>query len=87
VPAASGCASEGALEDPAVQRIFGLYVMPWIPTGEIASRAGTLLAATSALKIVMHGEGGHAAAPHMSVDPVVAAAKAVVEVQSLIARE
>jgi len=35
----------------------------------------------------MHGEGGHAAAPHMSVDPVVAAAKAVVEVQSLIARE
>lgn len=79
--------SEGALEDPAVQRIFGLHVMPWIPTGEIASRAGTLLAATSALKIIMHGKGGHAAAPHMSVDPVVAAAKAVVEVQSLIARE
>lgn len=79
--------SEGALENPEVQRIFGLHVMPWIPTGTIASRAGTLLAATSALKIVIHGKGGHAAAPHKAVDPVVTAAKAIVEVQSLIARE
>ena len=78
---------EGALENPVVQRIFGLHVMPWIPSGEIASRAGTLLAATSTLTIVIHGKGGHAAAPHMPVDPVVAAAKAVVEVQSLVARE
>jgi IAA-amino acid hydrolase len=78
---------EGVLENPEVQRIFGLHVMPWIPTGAIASRAGTLLAAACCLRINIVGKGGHAAMPHRVVDPVVTAAKFIVEVQTIVSRE
>jgi IAA-amino acid hydrolase len=51
------------------------------------ARAGTFLAATSSLRIVVSGKGGHAAIPQMAVDPVVAAAKIIVELQTIISRE
>lgn len=78
---------EGALADPPVERIFGLHVWPLLPTGMAGSRAGCLLAATASLRIVIHGKGGHAALPHLCVDPVMTAGKVLVELQSLVARE
>src|SRR6185295_16036822 len=47
----------GALESPAVERIFGLHVCPQLPTGSLGSRAGTFLAATGALSINVIGKG------------------------------
>jgi IAA-amino acid hydrolase len=44
---------EGALENPAVQRVFGIHVWPFVPSGTVAGRAGTFLAATSSLRIVV----------------------------------
>ncbi|HIA19533.1 MAG TPA: amidohydrolase [Planctomycetaceae bacterium] len=78
---------EGVLENPDVQRIFGLHVAPTLPTGMLASRAGTLLAAAGALKIVVQGKGGHAARPHDTIDPVVTGSKIVVELQTILSRE
>ena len=78
---------EGALEDPAVERVFGMHVWPWAPTGTVVGRGGTFMAATSSLLIRVTGTGGHAATPHLTVDPVVTAAKVVVELQTLISRE
>jgi IAA-amino acid hydrolase len=78
---------EGALDSPSVQRVFGLHVWPWAPTGSITSRAGTLLASASSLRVRLQGVGGHAATPHLAVDPVVAAAKVIVEIQTLVSRE
>ena len=78
---------QGVLENPAVQRIYGLHVSADLPTGMLAARAGTLLAAAGSLKIVVQGKGGHAAMPHKSIDPVVTAAKIVVELQTIISRE
>lgn len=77
----------GVLKDPDVQRIFGLHVWPLIDTGEITSRTGTFLAASGGLEIVVRGKGGHAAMPHMAIDPVPTAAKIIVELQTLISRE
>ena len=79
--------NEGVLENPAVQRIYGLHVSADLPTGMLAARAGTLLAAAGSLKIVVHGKGGHAAMPHKAIDPVATAAKIVVELQTIISRE
>ncbi len=79
--------NEGVLENPAVQRIFGLHVSAELPTGMLAARAGTLLAAAGSLRIVVHGKGGHAAMPHLAIDPVTTAAKIVVELQTIISRE
>ena len=78
---------EGALEDPHVGRIFGLHVWPQLPTGSIGAREGVLLAASSVLRITMHGTGGHAAMPHLTIDPVATAAKLITELQTLVSRE
>lgn len=78
---------EGALEDPAVDVIFGIHVWPDLPTGTVGSRAGTLLAASGAFEITVTGTGGHAAMPHTTIDPVATAAKLVVELQTIVSRE
>lgn len=78
---------EGALKNPDVQRIFGLHVWPQLDTGIIGARAGTFLAATSMLQISVEGKGGHAALPHLAIDPVTTAAKLVCELQTIVSRE
>ncbi len=78
---------EGVLENPDVQKIFGLHVAGQLPTGMLASREGTLLAAAGSLKIIVKGNGGHAAAPHNTIDPVITGSKIVVELQTIISRE
>jgi IAA-amino acid hydrolase len=78
---------EGALESPEVTRIFGLHVFPHLPTGHIASAGGTLLAAVGMLEIMVTGRGGHAGMPHTTIDPVITAAKIVVELQTIVSRE
>lgn len=78
---------EGALDGPTVRRIFGLHVWPLLPTGTIGSRAGTFLASAGVLTITVTGKGGHAAMPHLAIDPVTTAAKIVCELQTIVARE
>jgi len=78
---------QGVLLEPKVQQIFALHVAGTIPVGTLASKAGTLLAATSSIKIIVKGKGGHAAAPHHTNDPVVTGSKIVVELQTLVSRE
>jgi IAA-amino acid hydrolase len=76
----------GVLENPRVEQIFGLHVWPLLPTGTVGSRRGTFLAAAGEVMITIHGKGGHAAQPHVCIDPVVAAAKVVTELQTIISR-
>ena len=78
---------QGVLLAPKVQQIFALHVAGTIPVGTLASKEGTLLAATSSIKILVKGKGGHAAAPHHTNDPVVTGSKIVVELQTLVSRE
>ena len=78
---------QGVLQKPKVQQIFALHVAGTMPMGTLASKEGTLLAATSSIKILVKGNGGHAAAPHHTIDPVVTGSKIVVELQTLISRE
>ena len=78
---------QGVLLEPKVQQIFALHVAGTIPVGTLASKEGTLLAATSSIKIIVKGKGGHTAAPHHTNDPVVTGSKIVVELQTLVSRE
>jgi len=78
---------EGALDSPKVERIFGLHVWPLLPTGTVGSREGTFLAATSFLEMTVEGEGGHAAMPHLTIDPVVASAQIITNLQAVISRK
>ena len=78
---------EGVVEmEPRAVWGFGMHVWPTLPTGVVASTAGALMAATETFEIVIHGKGGHAAMPHLTIDPIVAAASFILNVQTLVSR-
>jgi IAA-amino acid hydrolase len=76
---------EGALD--GAQAAFGFHVIPQIPSGIIGSKVGAILAGAHTIKITIEGHGGHAAMPHTTKDPVVAAAATVMALQTIVSRE
>lgn len=67
---------EGVLsKHPPVQAAFGFHQWPFLPLGVIGARPGTLMAASELFDITVHGRGGHAAMPHLVIDPIVTAAQ------------
>lgn len=77
--------NEGALGD--AEAIFGMHVDFKRPTGSIGTSPGPILAAVSFFEAKIEGKGGHAAEPHATVDPILAASFAIVALQQLISRE
>jgi amidohydrolase len=75
----------GGIGSP-VTRIYGLHGWPSVPLGTVATRPGSMLAATDDFVVDFKGVGGHAAYPHLCKDPIVAAAAAVTALQSLASR-
>jgi hippurate hydrolase len=65
---------------------FALHDGPG-PYGSIYYRVGVGSSASDSLDITFHGRGGHGAAPQTTIDPVMIAARFIVEVQSVISRE
>ena len=57
-----------------------------IPSGTVASRPGPILAACERFEIVVAGVGGHAAMPHLTIDPIVTASSIVMNLQTLVSR-
>jgi amidohydrolase len=76
----------GVMDDPRVERVFGLHL--WAParTGELLVKPGPVFAAATHFRIIVRGRGGHAAAPHETVDPVIVAAHVVVALQTVVSR-
>ncbi len=78
---------DGVLDDPKVDAAFMLHVRPELDAGQVSYGPGPLLAGSDAFTITIEGHGGHAAAPHATVDPIVAGAQIVMALQTLVARE
>ncbi len=84
--------SEGALEMVEagavdnVRAIVALHVDPELSVGRIAQRIGVLTACCQELQIVIRGVGGHAARPHLAVDPIAVAAQLVSMVYQVVPR-
>lgn len=78
---------EGLLEAaPAVDAAFAIHVDSTLPPGRIALRPGPILASADVLSIDLHGRGGHASMPHLTGDPIPAAAEIVLALQSFVTR-
>ncbi|MBK8087091.1 MAG: amidohydrolase [Chitinophagaceae bacterium] len=77
---------EGVLENPKPQAIFGLHVHPGLQIGQLSFRAGKVMASADELYMTVKGKGGHAAAPHQAVDPILIASHLVVSLQQIISR-
>ncbi|KAG9455417.1 hypothetical protein H6P81_008321 [Aristolochia fimbriata] len=82
---ASFMVKEGALGGAEV--IFATHINHKSPTGTISSHPGPTLAAVSVFRANIEGRGGHAAAPHLQRDPLIAASFAILALQVLISRE
>ncbi len=66
---------------------IALHVRPELPTGSVGLRAGILSAGCRSLDVTIRGRGGHGAAPHKAVDPIVLAAQFVLAAQTVVSRE
>jgi hippurate hydrolase len=77
---------DGLFERFPVDAIFGLHNHPGAPEGTWLFRSGPLMAASDTVEITITGKGGHAARPHLAVDPVVVACHLVVALQSVVSR-
>lgn len=73
-----------ALDD--VEAIFGIHCSPDLPVGTIGLKNGAVTAAVDRFFIRIFGKGGHAATPHGTLDPIVAAGHLVTAAQSIVAR-
>jgi len=78
--------SEGVLENPKPDAIFGLHVLPFA-VGSIEYRAGPIMASSDGLNIVIRGKQTHGAAPWDGVDPIVVASQIVLGLQTIISRQ
>ncbi|WP_435735404.1 amidohydrolase [Cellulosimicrobium sp. PMB13] len=57
-----------------------------LPAGMIAHGGGPMLAGSATLRVTLRGRGGHAATPHLTVDPAVVAASVVMQLQTVVSR-
>ena len=76
----------GVLENPRPAAIFGQHVFPFLAAGKVGIRSGKYMASTDEIYLTVKGKGGHAATPHMVVDPVLIASHIVVALQQIVSR-
>ncbi len=79
---------EGLLDTAGVPPTgaFALHASNLYPSGTVWFRPGPQMAATDEVTITVQGKSGHAAAPHLSHDPVTVAAEIVMAVQAAVTR-
>jgi amidohydrolase len=78
--------AEGVLQNPSVDLAIAMHLWNEKPFGWIGVAAGPVMAGAEIFKINIHGKGGHGAAPHLAVDPILAAAQIVTGLQGIVAR-
>ncbi len=88
-----GAGAKSMLDDglfvkfPRPDYAVALHCASELPVGQVGYRAGYIQANVDSVDITMKGRGGHGAYPHMTIDPVLIAARLIVDLQSIISRE
>jgi hippurate hydrolase len=77
---------EGLFDRFPCETVYALHNWPGLAAGKMAVRPGPVLAATDEMRITIRGRGGHGAMPHLTADPVVAAAQVITALQTIASR-
>ncbi len=77
---------DGVLENPHVDQTLALHLWNDQPLGWIGVAPGPVLAGAELFTVKLEGKGGHGASPHLTVDPVVAAAQIINTLQTIVSR-
>ena len=82
---AAAMIQDGVLD--GVDMALGFHNHPELPVGRFAAVRGATYAACDRFRITVRGNSGHAAYPHTTVDPIVAACNLVTNLQTIVSRE
>jgi hippurate hydrolase len=77
---------DGLFERFPCDAVFGLHNHPGEAPGTFVFRRGPFMSASDKVAITLQGVGGHAARPHLTVDPIVVASSIVMALQTIVAR-
>jgi amidohydrolase len=78
---------EGLFERFPCDAVYGLHNWPYMPKGFIGMRAGPIMASADTFHIKVLGQGGHAAKPNVTIDPITIGSQIVSTLQTLVSRE
>lgn len=86
-----GAGARAMLEDGMAERFgidefYGMHNYPGMPVGEFGINSGPIMAAADYVTIDIEGHGGHAARPHLTIDPVLVGAHIITGIQSVVSR-
>jgi amidohydrolase len=77
---------DGCLENPSVDFVIGLHVMPHVPTGSIEVKYGALNGSSDTLHIAIKGKSSHGAYPDLGIDAIMISGHVVTALHSLVSR-
>lgn len=77
---------KGVLENPHVDAIFGMHVLPDERVGQIGIHTGPLTTSVDLFDFTVSGKGGHGSQPQTTTDPILTAAQTIVMLQQIVAR-
>ena len=79
--------SDGLFEKFPMDSVWGMHNWPGLEEGRAIAHMGPAMAGADIFVLTIHGLGGHAAMPHQTKDPVVAAGMVITALQTLISRQ
>jgi hippurate hydrolase len=77
---------DGLFERFPCDAVYGLHNTPGLAVGKFGFRSGAFMAACDTVIITIHGKSGHAARPHLAVDPIVMAGSLIMALQTVVSR-
>lgn len=83
---ANAMIADNVLQNPSPDVAVGLHVWNTMPVGTVALTDGPMMAGIETFRIIVEGQGGHAAEPQETHDPVVAAAQIITAAQTVVSR-
>ena len=77
---------DGLFNDFSIDEVYALHNWPDLPLGSFGVNPGPMMAAVDEFDIIVKGKGGHAAMPHLGIDPIIVASQIVTAIQTIISR-
>ncbi len=84
---AAAMLADGLFDPLTPDVVLGFHNWPLLPAGTVGWHPDVAFASSDAFDVVIKGASGHGAHPHLAVDPIVAAAHLISELQMIVSRE
>lgn len=79
--------SQGVMDSPKVDVVFGLHINSATPIGVIKYKSGSFMASADQFSIHVKGKGSHGSMPWLGIDPIVVSAQIIEALQTIVSRQ